>query len=95
MFPTRSLLSSFLALTLLTNAANQAAMETLDNDSLNQATGRAGTSLRLDLRTGATRVAWVDDGSSLSLCDPVINNGCVRIGDYPDERDSNISLGAT
>ncbi|MGV8637857.1 DUF6160 family protein, partial [Pseudomonas aeruginosa] len=75
-------------------AASQAAMEALDNDSLSQVTGQAGISLRLDLRAGAARVAWVDDGGSLSLRNLVIDNGCVKAGDCPDGRGGNIPLGA-
>lgn len=78
MLPTRSLLPFFLAPALLASAASQAAMEALDNDSLSQVTGQAGISLRLDLRAGAARVAWVDDGGSLSLRNLVIDNGCVK-----------------
>ncbi|KUG36246.1 hypothetical protein AUQ38_20690 [Pseudomonas aeruginosa] len=69
-------------------------MEALDNDSLSQVTGQAGISLRLDLRAGAARVAWVDDGGSLSLRNLVIDNGCVKAGDCPDGRGGNIPLGA-
>lgn len=61
-----------------------------DNDSLSQVTGQAGISLRLDLRAGAARVAWVDDGGSLSLRNLVIDNGCVKAGDCPDGRGGNI-----
>lgn len=84
----------FLAPALLASAASQAAMEALDNDSLSQVTGQAGISLRLDLRAGAARVAWVDDGGSLSLRNLVIDNGCVKAGDCPDGRGGNIPLGA-
>lgn len=70
MLPTRSLLPFFLAPALLASAASQAAMEALDNDSLSQVTGQAGISLRLDLRAGAARVAWVDDGGSLLAAQP-------------------------
>ncbi|WP_232675639.1 DUF6160 family protein [Pseudomonas aeruginosa] len=94
MLPTRSLLPFFLAPALLASAASQAAMEALDNDSLSQVTGQAGISLRLDLRAGAARVAWVDDGGSLSLRNLVIDNGCVKVGDCPDGRGGNIPLGA-
>ncbi|AJF52401.1 TPA: DUF6160 family protein [Pseudomonas aeruginosa] len=94
MLPTRSLLPFFLAPALLASAASQAAMEALDNDSLSQVTGQAGISLRLDLRAGAARVAWVDDGGSLSLRNLVIDNGCVKAGDCPDGRGGNIPLGA-
>lgn len=94
MLPTRSLLPFFLAPALLASAASQAAMEALDNDSLSQVTGHAGISLRLDLRAGAARVAWVDDGGSLSLRNLVIDNGCVKAGDCPDGRGGNIPLGA-
>lgn len=80
----------FLAPALLASAASQAAMEALDNDSLSQVTGQAGISLRLDLRAGAARVAWVDDGGSLSLRNLVIDNGCVKVGDCPDGRGGNI-----
>lgn len=62
--------------------------------SLSQVTGQAGISLRLDLRAGAARVAWVDDGGSLSLRNLVIDNGCVKAGDCPDGRGGNIPLGA-
>ena len=94
MLPTHSLLPFFLAPALLASAASQAAMEALDNDSLSQVTGQAGISLRLDLRAGAARVAWVDDGGSLSLRNLVIDNGCVKAGDCPDGRGGNIPLGA-
>ncbi|CEH98829.1 hypothetical protein PAMH19_0314 [Pseudomonas aeruginosa] len=94
MLPTRSLLPFFQAPALLASAASQAAMEALDNDSLSQVTGHAGISLRLDLRAGAARVAWVDDGGSLSLRNLVIDNGCVKAGDCPDGRGGNIPLGA-
>ena len=84
----------FLATRVARQRASQAAMEALDNDSLSQVTGQAGISLRLDLRAGAARVAWVDDGGSLSLRNLVIDNGCVKASDCPDGRGGSIPLGA-
>ncbi|VFT17599.1 Uncharacterised protein [Pseudomonas aeruginosa] len=60
----------FLAPAVARQRCQPGAMEALDNDSLSQVTGQAGISLRLDLRAGAARVAWVDDGGSLLAAQP-------------------------
>lgn len=94
MLPTRSLLPFFLAPALLASAAARRPWRPWTTTVSARSPARAGISLRLDLRAGAARVAWVDDGGSLSLRNLVIDNGCVKAGDCPDGRGGNIPLGA-
>lgn len=68
-------------------------MEVLDNDSFSQVIGQVGISLCLDLCVGVVRVVWVDDGGSFLLCNLVIDNGCVKVGDCLDGCGGNIFLG--
>lgn len=94
MLPIRSLLSFFLAPALLVSATDQATVEVLDNDSLNQVISQADISLCLDLRASTARTAWVSDGDSLSLHNLVVDSGYVKIGDCSGGRGGNIPLGA-
>lgn len=79
--------------TALLSGASQAALESLDNQTLSQISGQAGINLRLDVMARIDSITWNDDGGSLSLRNVRIDNGCVSPGDCPNGSGGNFALG--
>ncbi|KAF1052241.1 MAG: hypothetical protein GAK43_02030 [Stenotrophomonas maltophilia] len=71
----------------------QAALLPLDNEALGRVTGQDGLSVRLDVQASIARIAWNDDGGSVSLRNVVIDNGCTSAALCPNGRGGAIALG--
>jgi hypothetical protein len=67
-------------LVLLSSHAH-AALQALDNHALGEVSGQAGINIRVDLQATVNKVSWVDDGSSVSLRNVKIDNGCLTPSD--------------
>ncbi|MBX9756830.1 MAG: hypothetical protein K2X80_18880 [Pseudomonadaceae bacterium] len=87
------LLPAFAALLSLLAGSAQAALQMLDNQSLSEVSGQNGISIRVDLQATINKVSWVDDGSSISLRNVKIDNGCLSPTDCPNGAGGGFAFG--
>jgi hypothetical protein len=70
------LLPTLGALLTLLAAPAQAAMLTLNDQSLSDVSGQDGVTLNLELQAAIGKISWEDDGNSLQVRNLTIDNGC-------------------